>query len=71
MDRIVFTLRHRQNRAVLFAAVMALGIWTAVFVQRAVTADSSAASGGSTAPRTHQAPTQRNAPAPGGISAVG
>lgn len=71
MDRIVFTLRHRKNRAVLLAAVMALGIWTAVFVQRAVTADSSAASAGFSEPINHEAPTQRNAPAAGEIRAVG
>jgi len=70
MDRIVFTLRHGKNRAVLLAAVMALGIWTAVFVQRAVNADSSAAKGGSGEPIIHEAPAQRNAPAPGGIRAV-
>jgi hypothetical protein len=69
MDRIVFTLRHRKNRAVLLAAIMALGIWTAVFVQRAVNADASAAQGGSGA-IIHEAPAQRNAPTPGGIRAV-
>ncbi len=61
MYQVIFTLRSRKNRMVLLAAVMALGIWSAVLVQRAVNADSSAAKRRSTAPTIREAPTERPA----------